>query len=885
MKLFFSVDYSTSWGQEVYVEGSIPELHAVVMSYADGNMWRLSMDIPSETDSFTYFYYVKNQEGTVIREWGQPHVFEKAEHVSVYHLEDQWMGIPYNSPFFSSAFTKAFFAPAVKQVAEPQSIASAITFKVFAPELRDDQCLAIVGNNSTLGNWSVKKALLMSNDSFPLWSITLDRSKLKAPFEYKFAVVDPKTLSIEQWENGDNRTLKKLPPLEEALTVTCGVYRGNNPTWKCAGVAIPVFSLRSEESFGIGDFGDLKKMVDWAALTGQRVVQLLPVNDTTMTHTWRDSYPYNANTIFALHPLYLSLSVFGSFKSKETAKFIASKQKELNALPEIDYEAVAEAKWQIYRVAYKEQAAKTLKTAAYKEFVEQNSEWLYPYCVFCYLRDKYQTVDFHQWEQYAVYRPAILAELCDKHSEAYEEVSIHCFLQYHLHCQLKEASDYARSKGVILKGDIPIGVSPNSVEAWTEPHLFNLDAQTGAPPDDFSITGQNWGFPTYNWDQMKQDGFSWWRRRFTKMAYYFDAYRIDHLLGFFRIWEIPMDAVQGLLGHFSPALPMSVQELQANGFWIDEERHVKPYIRYYQLNEMFGRKTDRVIQQYLQDKGSGIFQLKEQFDTQRKIETYFAATNGDSDVRDGLYALVAEVLFVPDPREPQKYHPRITAQYTYSYRALSDSDKHTFDRLYDHFYYQRHNYFWYEQAMQKLPDLITSTDMLVCAEDLGMIPACVPYVMKQLHMLSLEIQRMPKDPTRKFANTNYYPYLSVATTSTHDMSTLRGWWEEDGELRQQYYNQVLGQWGTAPVYAEPSICSNIVRNHLWAPSLLAIFPLQDWLSIDSDIRRVNPNEERINVPANPRHYWRYRMHITLEQLLGNDEYNKKVKALIKETGR
>jgi 4-alpha-glucanotransferase len=501
------------------------------------------------------------------------------------------------------------------------------------------------------------------------------------------------------------------------------------------------------------------------------------------------------------------------------------------------------------------------------------------------LRDTYKTVDFRQWGDYATYDRVKIEGLCHGHSKSYDEIAIYYFLQYFLDKQLSEASHYARSKGVVLKGDLAIGISPNSADAWTDPHLFNMDAQTGAPPDDFSFTGQNWGFPTYNWERMHADGFRWWRRRFTKMADYFDAYRIDHLLGFFRIWEIPMDAVQGLLGHFSPALPMSREELQANGFWIDETSHLQPYIRSYQLRDMFGSVVDQIIEQFLIDKGNGVFDLKPEFDTQRKIEHYFNVNKGDPDIRDGLYALVADVLFVRDKREKNKYHPRITAQYTYSYRALSDSEKYNFDRIYDHFYYQRHNYFWSEQALQKLPDLIASTDMLVCAEDLGMIPACVPYVMHQLQMLSLEIQRMPKDATLTFADTRHYPYLSVCTTSTHDMNTLRGWWEEDGDIRQRYFNEVLGQWGEAPFYAEPWICKAIVRNHLWAPSMLAILPLQDWLSIDGKMRRINPQEERINVPSNPHHYWRYRMHLTLEQLLESDALNDQIRTMIFETGR
>lgn len=885
MKLNFSVDYFTSWGETVYVESSLPEFQTVEMIYTQNGLWRVSIDTEVEETCFTYSYFVKNQEEKIVREWGKPRKFEKTDNAGIYHFYDQWMGIPYNSPFFSSAFTNAFFAREDKLLTVNEKITSPVTFKIYAPEVRVGKCLALVGASAGFGNWKVQKGLMMQCPEFPLWSITLESTKLKVLAEYKFVVVDVTTMTIEHWENGENRIVPTLPSKGDSLTITCGAYRGNNPSWKCAGVAIPVFSLRSEKSFGIGDFADLKLMVDWAANTGQRIVQLLPVNDTTMTHTWTDSYPYNANTIFALHPLYLDLSAFGTLKDKTIAGFAKEKQRTLNALPEVDYEAVAEAKWMIFRAAYSELGSKVRKTVAYREFFDQNREWLIPYSVFCYLRDQYKTVDFHQWGEYASYDPARVEALCSEQSPVFDDIAIHSFLQYYLHLQLKAASGYARSKGVILKGDIPIGISPSSVEAWTEPHLFNMDSQTGAPPDDFSITGQNWGFPTYNWDKMKQDGFSWWRRRFAKMADYFDAYRIDHLLGFFRIWEIPKNAVQGLLGHFSPALPMSMQELQANGFWLDEERHLKPYIRYYQLSEMFGGLAAEVITTFLDDKGSGVYALKQEFDTQRKIESYFWNTNGDTNIRDGLYALVAEVLFVRDPREPQKFHPRITAQYTYSYKALSDSDKYTFDRLYDHFYYQRHNYFWSEQAMQKLPDLITSTEMLVCAEDLGMIPACVPYVMRLLHMLSLEIQRMPKDPTRKFADTNHYPYLSVATTSTHDMSTLRGWWEEDGELRQQYYSQMLGQWGEAPVYAEPWICSSIVRNHLWSPSMLTILPLQDWLSIDGGIRRSDPNEERINVPANPRHYWRYRMHITLEQLLASGPFNEKVKALIKETGR
>jgi len=469
------------------------------------------------------------------------------------------------------------------------------------------------------------------------------------------------------------------------------------------------------------------------------------------------------------------------------------------------------------------------------------------------------------------------------------EIDYVCYIQYHLDKQMRHVHEYAKAKGVALKGDIPIGISRTSADAWQEPRLFNLDCQAGAPPDDFSVLGQNWGFPTYNWEEMNLDGFAWWRSRFTKMAEYFDAYRIDHVLGFFRIWQIPMDAIHGLLGYFNPALPYSVDELRYNyDFWLNPDLQATPYIMDYFVEDFFGPYTAEAIRMYLNNAGNGRYRLKPAFDTQRKVADYFAAQPKDEKntrICEGLLGLIDNVLFIEDPVEKGKYHPRISAQFTYIYRSLNDYERWCFNRLYNDFFYHRHNDFWYGKAMWKLPPLIDATDMLVCAEDLGMIPACVPAVMEQLEILSLEIQRMPKDPGAAFGNTWSYPYYSVCTTSTHDMGCIRQWWEENREKTQQYYNEVLHEGGNAPYYAEPWVCDRIIDLHLHSPSMLCILPLQDWLSIDGSIRRENPNEEQINVPANSRHYWRYRMHLTLKELLAHTEFNTYLRDKIKNSGR
>ena len=419
-----------------------------------------------------------------------------------------------------------------------------------------------------------------------------------------------------------------------------------------------------------------------------------------------------------------------------------------------------------------------------------------------------------------------------------------------------------------------------------EPKLFHLNAQAGAPPDDFSATGQNWGFPTYNWDEMAKDGYRWWMRRFTHMATYFDAYRIDHILGFFRIWQIPTHSVEGLLGQFSPALPLSKAEIATFGLTFKPE-FLRPLITNEYLEEKLGDLAEKAKKKFLAQNEDGTYRLRDEFATQRQVEAAFAGQTSTDDVRlkEGLYGLISNVLFVQDAKDAEKFHPRIAALTDGYFKTLSAQDQKAFTALYNDFFFHRHNEFWGEQALAKLPGLTQATRMLACAEDLGMIPACVKPVMEKLQLLSLEIQRMPKQLGAQFDDIKKYPYLSVATPSTHDMSVLRAWWKEDPVRTQKFYNKVLGQKGNAPDEANVEICTQIIRMHYQSPSMLALIGLQDLTAMDEKLRGNNPDEERINVPANPRHYWRYRMPMTLETLQGATDFNAKLKELIAQSAR
>lgn len=900
MRLKIHIDYHTNWGEALFISGSLAELGnndpllAVPLEMTSPDVWSISLELPDSTSSFTYSFIVKADNKPWRQEWGEPHRFEAGKGISYFDIHAFWQSVPSDKPYWSSAFVSGMLSRNLRDnpiFPRPGTV----FFKVYAPMVRPDEVLAISGDCDELGNWNPANAAVFNDAHYPLWEIAIPVATLEFPIEYKFVILDKSTLSPRDWEARDNRRLDSFPLSGnagiDARNVNALVFDGmrfENPrkSWKGAGTAIPVFSIRTEEDAGVGDFFDIKKMVDWCVLTGQKVLQVLPINDTTKSGTWVDSYPYSANSIFALHPMYIRMQAVGKLKSAERNSYFEEQSRKLNELSQIDYEAVNALKLSFLREIFAEHGAETLKTPEFKTFEANNDYWLDKYCAWCVMRDFFHTPDSSKWGEYAVFNAANVGKFMATHEYEYK---FYRFVQYHLDRQLREVREYAHSRGIVLKGDIPIGIGRHSVDAWTDPHLFNMDCQAGAPPDDFSILGQNWGFPTYNWDEMARDGFAWWKARFRKMAEYFDAYRIDHILGFFRIWQIPMNAIHGLLGYFNPALPFSPEELRHNyDFWINPEIQARPFIQEWMLSDFFGEFTDEVKQDFLEETAAGQYRLKDFVDTQRKVADYFSRlqpNEKNSRICNALLGLLDDVLFIEDPYKKGHYHPRISAQFTYQFRALTDYERWCFNRLYNDFFYRRMNDFWYGKAMWKLPPLLDSTGMLTCAEDLGMIPDCVPEVMHRLQILSLEIQRMPKDPKTEFGDTWHYPYYSVCTTSTHDMDGIRAWWEQDPAASRRFFNYVLHEHGEAPHFAEPWICSRIVDLHLKSPSMLCILPLQDWLSTDAALRRSNPHDELINIPANSQHYWRYRMHLPAETLIEADSFNAGLLAWIRESNR
>ena len=897
MKLFFYLQYATIFGQdlrlnimgETTAKGDRSSENTVyAMTTVDGKMWQCEIELEKAPKSINYFYSIDKWGKEERQEWQTvTHRLDmNVPNASEYKIYNRWTDIPYDSFLYSSAFTDCVnrrhheAVPTIKYEKTLRLI-------VRAPQLRKGERLYVTGESSCLGNWHADRALKMVEHNYNEWMVDMNVDAFdEAETELKFIATTDNGDVL--WETGYNRTLAipemangevRVEEMDQAFFEICDR--------KLAGTLIPVFSLRTRGSFGVGDFGDLKMMIDWVAETHQKVLQVLPINDTTSTHTWTDSYPYSCISIFAIHPQFADLRQLPAVADKEKAAAFETLREELNQLPQIDYERVNNAKIEYLRVIFEQEGGEVLKSAGFKAFLKESAHWLVPYAQYCHLRDTYGNVDFNTWKGHEVWHEKDRETLLNARTKEYKEVAFYYYVQYVLHVQMRAAHEYAMARGVILKGDIPIGVNRKGCDVWHEPHYFNLNLQAGAPPDSFSVNGQNWGFPTYNWARMLEDGCQWWLRRFQNMSKYFDAYRIDHVLGFFRIWATPTTCVHALQGQFAPSLAMTREEIESYGLHFQEKLFTTPFIARWVVDRVFGPHADAVVEKYLQHEHDDIFSLKPEYDTERKIEAAFVGKDGADDVwvRDGLYALASDVLFVRDINDSNKFHPRITAQLNFMYEALVDSDKEKFNRLYNNYYYRRNNNFWYNEAMKKLPVLVQATRMLVCAEDLGMVPDCVAWVMNELRILSLELQQMPKDPSVRFGELWKNPYRSVCTLSTHDMPTLRQWWDEDMERTQDYYNSQLYRSGAAPHPLPGWLAKEIVVNQLACPSMLCVLLLQDWFAIDEKLRFADANAERINIPANPRHYWRYRMHLNIEDLIANKEYNDNIKELIRQTGR
>ena len=896
MSITFFLNFHTEFGQELFISGNNNFLgnneisNAVPMIYLDSDSWFVTIELPGDFDDIIlYKYILKDKDSSQVYDGEDNRAVDlsliKKKTISVV---DTWNA---DSNIANVFFTRPFSEVLLEHVPKikiPATRKYSHEFRVKAPLLQPGEIVCMSGSSKKLKYWDTKEPLLMqAKNNWFVIQLELEPDGL--PLTYKYGIYNLAEKKFVRFEEGGNRMIHKDKWNNAPLTIIHdGFVQSHVIPWRGAGVAIPVFSLRSQKSFGVGEFSDMLLLVDWAKETGLKLLQILPVNDTTANHKWTDSYPYAAISAFALHPLYINLEKVAGKEFSSIVKPLKKKKKQLNELAHFDYEQVMKFKLSVLKELYTASKNVFKNDAGYFAFFEMNREWLVPYAVFSYLRDKYKTPDYTKWKSHKKFNESTIQKFASPGKSHYDDIAFFYFVQYHLHLQLNEVKSYAHSKQIVIKGDIPIGIYRYGCDAWASPSLYNMNEQAGAPPDDFAVKGQNWGFPTYNWEKMKEDGFKWWRRRFDQMSNYFDAFRIDHILGFFRIWSIPTDTIDGILGRFVPAIPVDISEFYSINISFDHDRYCSPFITDEILWNLFGESTPYVREQFLEHAADGKLKLKQQYNTQVKVSKFFDKNkieNRDK-IRHGLFDLISNIILIEEENSKgQKFHFRFGIEQISSFQYLDDHTKGKLHDLYVNYFYRRQENFWKKEALQKLPQLKHSTKMLICGEDLGMVPHCVPEVMKQLGILSLEIQRMPKDPNAQFFHPKDAPYLSVVTPSTHDMSTIRGWWEEDRNKTQQFYNYILGHYGEAPYFCEPWVNKEIILQHLYSPAMWSIFQIQDLLGMNEKLRLTNPHDERINIPSQPDHYWHYRMHISLEDLLKENEFNEELRKYVTASGR
>lgn len=894
MKLQFKISYFTKWGQELLVVGNIPELgngniaKAANLHFNGGESWSLliNADLPKNFQ-LEYKYILKDANtGITTPEWGEYRKKEVHDKFAVTDFIDAWRSAAsVENTFLSAPFTQVLLQKEHTPIARIKCTNPTHHFSVYAPTLKKGEVLCIIGNCKELGNWTVEKPVLMDNADYPKWQVELNLRNVNQEIHYKYGIYNIEEKQFIHFEAGQDRIVPGGSN-NNCVDISDNFINKTDQSWKGAGMSIPVFSLRSKRSYGCGDFTDLKLMADWANKVNLKLIQVLPLNDTVGTHTQEDVLPYAAISAFALNPLFMDLDQIPLDKKHPLYKKFSETREALNNQDLMDYLTVINFKLEYLEAAFLQEKTKFLKQKDFLAFKKENDHWLLPYSLYCCLRDKKGTSDYRQWDEFANYSEEFISEYIDVKHPWFDKIATQWYIQYHLDKQLKEAVAHAHNLGVVVKGDIPIGVNRNSVDTWVSPELFHMDMQAGAPPDMFAIKGQNWELPTYNWENIAATEFDWWCKRFEQMAHYFDTFRVDHILGFFRIWQIPMDHEEGIMGYLNPSVPLYKDEFENKGLHFNKERYTIPYITDEILWNNFGEEQDYVKENFLYIEYGFAYRIKTEFAKQKVIKALFEEGKISERVKFGMFDLISNILLIEkEGSNGNEFYPRYGMHSLPTYAALSDKEKEVFNELYIDYFYRRQDARWYQSGMDKLPALKAASNMLICGEDLGMMTPCVTSVMNELAILSLEVQRAPKTDTKEFFHPNDAPYLSVVTPSTHDMSTIRGWWEEEYELSQRFYNQELGHWGEAPYFCEWWICRDILLQHLYSPAMWSIFQWQDLLSISPELRRVDPNDERINVPSNSFSSWRYRMHINLEDLLEKTEYNDTLRNYIVNSGR
>jgi 4-alpha-glucanotransferase len=657
------------------------------------------------------------------------------------------------------------------------------------------------------------------------------------------------------------------------------------------GIAIPVGALKTSDSCGIGEFLDLIPFADFCQKAGIDLVQLLPVNDTGT-----ESSPYSALSAFALHPVYIRLSELPEATPFMTE--IAELGERYEYRQRFCYREIRENKLALLRLIYNINENRIVDSKELADWIRDNP-WITEYAVFMLQKRRNFDASWKTWDKMRTPSHSEIQERWNNPAKRSEHLFF-AWVQMRLDGQFRRAVEACEKAGIALKGDIPIMMNEDSCDAWASPEFFRDDLRAGSPPDGPNPLGQNWGFPIYNWDNLRETDFDWWKNRLRQSSKYYHAYRIDHILGFFRIWSIPSGEGSGYLGWPTPHTPITQKELAERGFTGDRLRWIcEPHVSTRVIEEINGGD-------YLG--AHGLMKKLMNRIGQEELWLFKSEIRNESDIRAAAIPEAAKEALTRawrnrmmqvtgrDALGKPTYAPVWEFRQSTAWASLSDGEKNSMEAFIRE-KADKDEILWKNQAEELLGELTSSVDMLACAEDLGTIPACVPSVLEKLGILGLKVIRWERrwaEPGQPFKALSAYPELSVATTSVHDSTTLRGWWEQESGARE-----FLSAWkpescgfpaGTSDRFFarySPEAAAFALKTLAATSARILVLPVQDVLALSGEYYRLSADEERINIPGSVNDFnWTYRLPDTIENLTGNEKLLTSIRATLAErTGR
>ncbi len=659
------------------------------------------------------------------------------------------------------------------------------------------------------------------------------------------------------------------------------------------GIVVPLSALYTKECPDVGDFLALKPFAEFCKKCNLTIIQLLPVNDTGT-----QSSPYSGLSAFALHPLYIRLEDLPEFQEiiaedSTFAEEYTKYKKDFTYSRRFDYDAVLCRKTELLRKVYtfiEKKNDSTIRTAM-EAFVKAN-EWIIPYAVYKNFKDDHLQASWKEWEkslqEYTIDDINTIWNTPELSSKLYFFV----WSQMRAAEQFKSAADYVKSLGITIKGDIPILMNEDSADAWAYKDYFNHTMRAGSPPDGENPMGQNWGFPTYKWDKIAKADYSWWKSRIKTASDYYSAFRIDHILGFFRIWAVNENDTTAYLGYTLPCHSFTAKKLNEIGFDNDRIKWLSvPHIPTNIIEDITWNHDEAVnILSKVCDRigNEELWNFNKKIKGDKLIYQLHFSDDADKDnrIKDALARKWRDRCLI----ETSKNHFVPVWKYyeSTSWNTLNQDEKNKLQTLFTE-KDQAENKLWKKQALNALTPITKETNMIPCAEDLGVNLESMPEVLKKLSILSLKVLRWSRkwsENDQPYYSLKDFPSLSVCTTSVHDSPTLRQWWNNEKDSVRKYlemcsYEQTSDMEGVNPDDCfNPHIAYKMLVSAARTNSQWFINPLQDYLYMDEKFYSENPDDERINVPGTVNGFnWTWRIPAMIDELTANENLARNIKEI------